>query len=129
MEHITETAEGVKPEENVEEEDEDKLVMTVDSKMGSEETLIKDKIHEICKPHMDNEELDSEAPEVMQTIYTDLTKTIQELLLKEFGKAWSVVVGKRFALGIGLREADHFANFKIGIFNVLVFQVNQQAAA
>lgn len=128
MEDITQTAEGVKPEENVEEEDEDKLVMTVDSKMGVEETEIRNKIHDICKPHIDNEELDVEAPEVMQAIYTDLTKQIQELLLKDFGKAWSVVVGKRFALGVGLREADHFANFKIGIFNVLVFQCNQVAA-
>jgi Dynein light chain type 1 len=129
MEDITEGQTGEKLEDQVaEEEDEDKLVMTVDSKMGVEETSIRNEIHEICKPHIENEELDVEAPEVMQAIYTDLSKQIQTLLLQKYGKAWSIVVGKRFALGIGLREQDHFANFKIGIFNVLVFQCNQVAA-
>jgi len=95
--------------------------------MGAEETKVRDKIQELAQTHLNNEELDIDSPEVMTPIENQLSKDIQAMLIKDFGKHWSVVVGKRFALGIGLRENDKFANFKIGFFNVLVFQCNQVA--
>ena len=131
MEDIVESKQGGdKPEENVEEDevDEDKTVLTVDAKMGSNEVEIRNKIHEIAKPYIDDEELDIDSPEVMNDIEKKLAKAIQDMMLKDFGKYWSVIVGKRFALGVGLRDVDKFGNFKIGIFNVLVFQCNQTEA-
>lgn len=110
-------------------EDEDKSILTVDAKMGAEESKVRDKIAELAKEYLDNEELDIDSPETMAPIEEKLTKSIKESLLKDFGLNWSVVVGKRFAVGIGLRENDKFANFKIGFFNVLIFQCNQTAAA
>jgi hypothetical protein len=124
-----------KPEQDVaqdqeeEEEDEDKTILTVDAKMGAEEISVRDKITELAKPHLDNEELDMDSPEDMAKIEKELAKQIQDMLLKDFGKYWSVIVGRRFALGVGLRENDKFGNFKIGFFNVLVFQCNQTEAA
>lgn len=115
-------------EEDDEGEDEDKTVLTVDAKMGAEETTVRDKIAEIAKPHLDDEELDMDNPETMATIEKDLAKKIQEMMLKDFGKYWAVIVGRRFAMGVGLRENDKFGNFKIGFFNVLVFQCNQTEA-
>lgn len=112
------------PEEE-EEEDEDKTILTVDAKMGAEEISVRDKIAEIAKPHLDNEELDMDNPETMTQIEDELAKKIQDMMNKDFGKHWSAIVGRRFALGVGLRESDKFGNFKIGFFNVLVFQCNQ----
>ena len=117
------------PDQEEEEEDEDKTILTVDAKMGAEEISVRDKITELAKPHLDNEELDMDSPEDMAKIENDLAKQIQDMLLKDFGKHWSVIVGRRFALGVGLKENDKFGNFKIGFFNVLVFQCNQVAAA
>lgn len=116
-------------EQEEEEEDEDKTILTVDAKMGAEEISVRDKITELAKPHLDNEELDMDSPEDMGKIEKELAGQIQAMLLKDFGKHWSVIVGRRFALGVGLRENDKFGNFKIGFFNVLVFQCNQTEAA
>jgi Dynein light chain type 1 len=130
MEDITEN----KPENDAQEnqpeeegEDEDKSVLTVDAKMGAEEAQVREKIEGLAKKYLDDEELDIDSPETMAPIEKTLADEIQKLLLAEFGKNWSVVVGKRFAMGVGLRENDKFANFKIGFFNVLIFQCNQKA--
>ncbi len=130
MEDITENKPDVddkvdQPEE--EGEDEDKSVLTVDAKMGAEEAQVREKIEGLAKKYLDDEELDIDSPETMAPIEKTLADEIQKVLLAEFGKNWSVIVGKRFAMGVGLRENDKFANFKIGFFNVLIFQCNQKA--
>jgi hypothetical protein len=114
------------PEE--EEEDEEKTILTVDCKMGAEETKIREKIAEIAKRYNDDEQLDIESKPDMAKIDKTLAEEVQKMMNGEFGKNWSVVVGKRFAMGVGLRENDKFGNFKIGRFNVLVFQCNQTEA-
>lgn len=113
------------PDQEEEEEDEDKTILTVDAKMGAEEISVRDKIADLAKPYLDDEELDMDNPEKMSEIEEKLAKQVQEMMLKDFGKHWSAIVGRRFALGVGLRENDKFGNFKIGFFNVLVFQCNQ----
>lgn len=130
MEDISENKNDNEVQENQPEEegeDEDKSVLTVDAKMGAEEAQVRDKIEALAKKHLDDEELDIDSPETMAPIEKALAEEIQKVLLSDFGKNWSVVVGKRFAMGVGLRENDKFANFKIGFFNVLIFQCNQKA--
>ena len=129
MEEI-ENKEGADKQEMVddEEEDEEKTVLTVDAKMGAEETKIRDRIAELAKKYNDDEQLDVESKADMAKIDKTLAEEVQKVMNTDFGKYWSVVIGKRFAMGVGLRENDKFGNFKIGRLNVLVFQCNQTEA-
>ena len=99
-------------------------VFTVKARMGSEELKVRDLIVQICKPYINNQEMDRDNAKEMslveQAISVDITNTLNE----RFGGWWGAIVGNRFSIGIGLKETDKYGNFKIGIFNVVVYQLN-----
>ena len=113
----------IQEDDNLEEED-NKCVVTVDCKMGSEELKVRNEITEIAKQYNESETIDTDDEGVMKEIDDKLTGQISNMLAQKFGTGWSVLVGNRFAAGLGLKENDKFGNFKIGLFNILIFQCN-----
>ena len=109
--------------------DDDKSVTVLDNKMEPQTmNEILGKICNMAKPHIDDEELDIDSPEVMQPIERLLCEQILDMLRADYGPFWSVIVGKRFALGVGLRIDYRSANFKVAFFNVIIFECNKHAA-
>jgi hypothetical protein len=105
-------------------EDEENLIYTVDAKMGSEELKVRDTIYAIAKPYMMRTDLDKENNKEMSLVEQKISLEIRNVLNEKYGGCWGAIVGNRFSMGIGLKETDRFANYKIGIFNIVVFQYN-----
>ena len=106
--------------------DEDRSVVVESSSFGGRTTdEVLGKICRLAKPFADDEDLDIDSPETMLPIERLLCEQILDMLRADYGPFWSVIVMKRLALAVGLRSNDRFANFKIGFFNVLIFECNQ----
>lgn len=100
------------------------LVYTVESKMGADELRVRDTIRELVEQKLNREEIDKDSQQEMAMIEQELALQIRTKLSEKFGGCWGAIVGNSFSIGIGLKENDNFANFKIGIMNIVVFQYN-----
>ena len=98
--------------------------VTMDSKMGNEELKIRDLISSIARPYMLRADLDKDNNREMALVEQKIALEIRNNLNEKYGGCWGAIVGKRFSIGIGLKESDRYGNFKIGIFNIAVFQYN-----
>ena len=109
--------------------DEDRSVVVESSSFGGRTTdEVLGKICRLAKPFADDEDLDIDSPETMLPIERLLCEQILDMLRADYGPVWSVIGGKRFALGVGLRIDYRSANFKVAFFNVIIFECNKHAA-
>jgi hypothetical protein len=93
-------------------------VISIDTKMGAEETRIKALIqHELTQFASEESNVESK-----------IAGNLKEKLDEEFGSNWNVVVGRLFVTCLGLVEADRFGHFKGGRFNITVFETTEDVA-
>ena len=99
-------------------------VTTVESKMGNEETAIRDCLHKVYTDTFgeDGPEDDLEDEE-LEKQNSDLADKMVEALKDQKLGLWNIVVGARFSLCIALLKPERYASFKIARVNVLVFEL------
>ena len=116
-------------DDHLEEDEEDQekelnKVSTVESKMGAEETQIREALAKVYMdkfgeegPEEDLEDADMDAQNI------ELADKMYAALKDQKLGEWNVIVGNRFSLCIALLKPERFASFKIARINVLVFEL------
>lgn len=93
-------------------------VLSIDTKMGSEETRIKALIQQQITQFGSEE----------SNVESKIAGNLKEKLDEEFGSNWNVIVGRLFVTCLGLLETDRFGHFKAGRFNITIFETTEDLA-